>query len=59
MHASFNSKEKTMREMTDIALSAGWQITEVVRVSETSLYCTITAVPVQIPPSKTLVRAGG
>jgi hypothetical protein len=51
MHVLFNSKDRTLREMTDIALSAGWQVTEVIRKPEGSLFCSIVAVPIPIPPS--------
>ena len=51
MHVLFNSKERTLREMTDVALSAGWQVTEVIRKPEGSLFCSIVAVPIPVPPS--------
>ena len=57
MRVLFNSKERTLREMIDIALSAGWQVTEVVRKPEGSLFSTIVAVP--IPVSKTREEGGG
>ncbi|KAF9653559.1 S-adenosyl-L-methionine-dependent methyltransferase [Thelephora ganbajun] len=57
MHVIFNSKERTLREMTDIALSAGWQVTNVIRKPEGSLFGSIIAVPISIPPSKTLLSA--
>lgn len=53
MHVTFNSKERTLREMTDIALSAGWQVTEVIRKPEGSLFGTIIAVPISVPASTT------
>ena len=59
MHVAFNGKDKTLREMIDIALSTGWQVTKVVREPEGSLFSTIVAVPVPVPPSETLSRAGG
>jgi hypothetical protein len=55
MHVTFNSKERTLREMTDIALSAGWQVTEVIRKPEGSLFGSIIAVPTSNSPSKTLL----
>ena len=55
MHVTFNSKERTLREMTDIALSAGWRVTEVIRKPEGSLFCSIIAVPTSVPPSRTLL----
>jgi hypothetical protein len=55
MHVTFNSKERTLREMTDIALSAGWQVTEVIRRPEGSLFGSIVAVPISVPPSGTLL----
>ena len=55
MHVTFNSKERTLQEMTDIALSAGWQVTEVIRKPEGSLFGSIIAVPVSVPPSEILL----
>ena len=55
MHVTFNSKERTLREMTDIALSAGWQVTEVIRKPEGSLFGSIIAVPISVPPLATLL----
>ena len=55
MHVTFNSKERTLREMADIALSAGWQVTEVIRKPEGSLFGSIVAVPIPVPPSMTLL----
>ena len=55
MHVAFNSRERTVREITDIALSAGWQVTEVIRKYEGSLFGSIIAVPVSVPPSATLL----
>jgi hypothetical protein len=55
MHVTFNSKERTLREMTDIALSAGWQVTEVIRKPEGSLFGSIIAVPTSVPPSTALL----
>jgi len=55
MHATFNSKERTLREMIDVALSGGWQVTEVIRKPEGSLFGTIIAIPTSVPPSKLLV----
>ena len=59
MHVAFNSKERTMQEMIEIALSGGWRITEVVRKPEGSLFCTIVAVPIPVPPPKTHSRVVG
>lgn len=55
MHVTFNSKERTLREMSDIALSAGWQVTEVIRKPEGSLFGSIVAVPTSVPPSSILL----
>ena len=55
MHVTFNSKERTLREISDIALSAGWQVTEVIRRPEGSLFGSIVAVPTSVPPSRTLL----
>ena len=54
MHVTFNSKERTLREMTEIALSAGWKVTEVIRKPEGSLFGSIIAVPTSGPASATL-----
>lgn len=55
MHVTFNSKERTLREMTDIALSAGWQVTGVIRKPEGSLFCSIIAIPASVPSSTALL----
>lgn len=55
MHVIFNSKERTLREMTDIALSAGWQVTGVIRKPEGSLFCSIIAIPASPPPPMALL----
>jgi hypothetical protein len=55
MHVTFNSKERTLREMTDIALSAGWQVTGVIRKPEGSLFGSIVAVPTSVPHSTALL----
>lgn len=55
MHVTFNSKERTLRELTDIALSAGWQVLEVIRKPEGSLFGSIIAVPTLVPPSGALL----
>lgn len=55
MHVIFNSKERTLREMTEIALSAGWQITGVIRKPEGSLFGSIIAIPISVPPSTALL----
>ena len=41
--------------MTDIALSGGWQVTEVIRKPEGSLFSTIIAIPTSVPPSRDLM----
>jgi hypothetical protein len=51
MHIAHGGKERTLQEMTDVALSAGWQVTEVIRKPEGSLFCSIVAIPISIPPS--------
>lgn len=56
MHVAFNSKERTLREMSDIALSGGWQVTEVIRKPEGSLFSSIIAVPAPVPHSSPLVK---
>ena len=55
MHVTFNSKERTLQEMTDIALSVGWQVAEVIRKPQGSLFGSIIAVPTSVPPSATLL----
>ncbi|KAI0695252.1 hypothetical protein BC835DRAFT_965073 [Cytidiella melzeri] len=48
MRAMFNSQERTLREFCALTLAAGWRITQVMR-SEGSVFCHLTAVPVDIP----------
>lgn len=48
MRSMFNSQERTLRELSTLAQTAGWRIVQVVR-SESSLFGHITAVPVEIP----------
>lgn len=55
MRVTFNSQERTLREMTDLALTAGWKVTEVIRKPEGSLFGSIVAVPVSVPPSARLI----
>lgn len=55
MHVTFNSKERTLREMTDITLSAGWQVVEVIRKPEGSPFGSIIAIPSSASPSTTLL----
>jgi hypothetical protein len=50
MHVVHGGKERTLQETTDVALSAGWQVTEVIRKPEGSLFCSIVAIPTSIPP---------
>jgi hypothetical protein len=57
MHVTFNSKERTLREMTDITLSAGWQVVEVIRKPEGSPFGSIIAVPTSVPPSTALLSS--
>ena len=51
MHVSLNGKERTLQETMDVALSAGWRVTEVIRKPEGSLFCSVVAIPTSIPPS--------
>src|ERR1700679_2246796 len=55
MHVTFDSKERTLREMADIALSSGWQVTGVIRKPEGSLFGSIVADPAAVPPSTSLL----
>ena len=48
MHVTFNAKERTLREIVTLALSAGWEVTKVTR-AQGSLFGHILAVPVDIP----------
>jgi len=48
MHVTFNAKERTLREIVALALSAGWKVTKVTR-AQGSLFGHILAVPVAIP----------
>jgi hypothetical protein len=45
---TFNAKERTLREIVALALSAGWKVTKVTR-AQGSLFGHILAVPVDIP----------
>src|ERR1700722_15280850 len=49
MQVTFNSKERTLREIVKLALSAGWRVTKVTRTQGGSLFAHIIAVPVDIP----------
>lgn len=55
MHATFNSKERTLQEISDIALSAGWKVVEVIRKPEGSIFGSIVAIPTSVPSSTTLL----
>jgi hypothetical protein len=48
MQVMFNAKERTLREIVALALSAGWKVTKVTR-AHGSLFGHILAVPVAIP----------
>ncbi|KIM86573.1 hypothetical protein PILCRDRAFT_815806 [Piloderma croceum F 1598] len=48
MQVTFNAKERTLREIVALALSAGWKVTKVTR-AQGSLFGYILAVPVDIP----------
>ncbi|EMD36158.1 hypothetical protein CERSUDRAFT_51961 [Gelatoporia subvermispora B] len=48
MRVTFNSQERTLREIAALTLTAGWKVVQVTR-SEGSLFAHITAVPVDIP----------
>jgi hypothetical protein len=48
MQVTFNAKERTLREIVALALSAGWRVTKVTR-AQGSLFGHILAVPVDIP----------
>jgi hypothetical protein len=54
MRVTFNSQERTLREMTNLALTAGWKVVEVVLKPEGSLFGSIVAVPISVPPSSRL-----
>lgn len=54
MRVTFNSQERTLREMTALALTAGWKVIEVILKPEGSLFGSIVAVPVSVPPSDRL-----
>jgi hypothetical protein len=49
MQVTFNAKERTLREIVVLAISAGWKVTKVTR-AQRSLFGHILAVPVAIPP---------
>ncbi|KAI0780347.1 S-adenosyl-L-methionine-dependent methyltransferase [Trametes elegans] len=48
MRVTFNAQERTLREMSALALTAGWKIVDVVH-AEGSLFGHMTAIPVEIP----------
>ena len=56
MRVTFNAQERTLREISALALSAGWKIVDVVP-GEGSLFGHLTAVPVEIPAA-TLAHSG-
>ena len=49
MRVTFNSQERTLRELAALALTAGWKVTQCSR-AEGSLFGHLVAVPVEIPP---------
>ena len=51
MQVTFNAKERTLREIVALALSAGWKVTKVTRAPG-SLFGHIVAVPVDVPPAR-------
>jgi hypothetical protein len=55
MRVVFNSQERTLREISALTLTAGWQVVNVSQTSEGSLFGSIIAVPVSVPPSPDLV----
>ena len=48
MRVTFNSHERTLREMAALTLTAGWRVVQVTR-AEGSLFGHIIAVPTEIP----------
>ncbi|THH29318.1 hypothetical protein EUX98_g4870 [Antrodiella citrinella] len=50
MRVTFNSQERTLRELAAVALTAGWKVVHVSR-AEGSLFGHVVAVPVDIPPA--------
>ncbi|KAK7689556.1 hypothetical protein QCA50_007348 [Cerrena zonata] len=48
MRVTFNSQERTLRELTALTLTAGWKVVQVTR-AEGTLFGHIIAVPVDIP----------
>jgi hypothetical protein len=55
MRVAFNSQERTLQELTDLALMAGWKVVDVIRKPEGSLFGSIVAVPVSIPHSRSVI----
>lgn len=49
MRVTFNSQERTLRELAALTLTAGWKVARVHR-AEGSLFGHIVAEPVDIPP---------
>ncbi|KIK97901.1 hypothetical protein PAXRUDRAFT_9890 [Paxillus rubicundulus Ve08.2h10] len=48
MHIAFNAKERTLRELTELTLSAGWRITRMTR-PEGSLFAHLVCEPIVLP----------
>lgn len=48
MRVTFNSQERTLRELTALTLTAGWKVVQVIR-AEGALFGHIIAIPVEIP----------
>ncbi|KAI0946796.1 hypothetical protein AcW1_010153 [Taiwanofungus camphoratus] len=57
MRCTFNSQERTLRELAALTRTAGWRIVQVTR-AEGSLFGYIVAVPVEIPSSTLAALAG-
>ena len=55
MHVTFNSQERTLREMVTLAASAGWKVTKVTRTPG-SLFGYLVAVPMPIPDVQTTTQ---
>ena len=54
MRVTFNSQERTLRELAALTLTAGWKVVQVSR-AEGSLFGHVVAVPVDIPPESLLL----
>ena len=56
MRVTFNTQERTLRELTALTLTAGWKVVQVTR-AEGALFGHLIAVPVDIPAETLALRS--